>query len=230
MTKAELKRLETEKKHAFIARAYATVLSCIPEQTVMLRNSVQIRLTHQSYNRYIRFHKYDKEMYLDVVGHDEHGARRYERMVEIVHTLSWRTHNEWAVDESLLRTIRTKYIIYPLMLIGNGSIVMTAETIFPLSEKHIGWVYAERTAALHQVGKTSFSASSHKAIRQLIGQAVSAHNQHLHGQCYGYELYRYGRCIDSDCEICGDLLWAIQQIESRLPAACKGMTRRLESG
>lgn len=171
MTKAELKRLETEKKHAFIARAYATVLSCIPEQTVMLRNSVQIRLTHQSYNRYIRFHKYDKEMYLDVVGHDEHGARRYERMVEIVHTLSWRTHNEWAVDESLLRTIRTKYIIYPLMLIGNGSIVMTAETIFPLSEKHIGWVYAERTAALRQVGKTSFSASSHKAIRQMIGQA-----------------------------------------------------------
>lgn len=68
MTKAELKRLETKKKHAFIARAYATVLSCIPEQTVMLRNNVQIRLTHQSYNRYIRFHKYDKDMNIQIFG------------------------------------------------------------------------------------------------------------------------------------------------------------------
>ena len=171
-----------------------------------------------------------REMYLDVVGHDEHGARRYERMVEIVHILSWRTHNEWAVDESLLRMIRTKYIIYPLMITGNGSMVMMTETVFPLPEKHIGWVYAERTVALRQVGRTSFSASSHKAIRQMISQAVSEHNQHMQGQCYGYELYRYGRCVDSDCEICGDLLWAIQQIESRLPAACRGMTRLLESG
>lgn len=68
MTKAELKQLETEKKHAFIARAYATVLSCIPEQTVMLRKNVQIRLTHQSYNRYIRFHKYDKDMNIQIFG------------------------------------------------------------------------------------------------------------------------------------------------------------------
>ena len=181
-------------------------------------------------HRYNDHDHFMREMYLDVVGHDEHGARRYERMVEIVHILSWRTHKEWAVDESLLRTIRTKYIIYPLMLTDNGSMVMTVETIFPLPEKHIGWVYAERTVALRQVGRTSFSASSHKAIRQLISQAVSEHNQHLHGQCYGYELYRYGRCIDGDCEIRGDLPSVMEQIEVRLPAACRGMTRFLESG
>ena len=181
-------------------------------------------------HRYNDHDHFMREMYLDVVGHDEHGARRYERMVEIVHIRSWRTHNEWAVEESLLRMIRTKYIIYPLLLSGDGSIVMTEETFIPLPEKQIGWVYAERNVALRQVGRASFSASSHKAIRQMMGHAVSEHSQHLHGQCYGYELYRYGRCIDSDCDICGDLLWAIQQIESRLPAACQGMTRLLESG
>lgn len=68
MTKAELKRLETEKKHDFIARAYATVLSCIPEQTVMLRKNVQIRLTHQGYNRYIRFHSYGQDMNIQILG------------------------------------------------------------------------------------------------------------------------------------------------------------------
>lgn len=171
-----------------------------------------------------------REMYLDVVGHDEHGARRYERMVEIVHTRSYRTHNEWAVDESLLRMIRTKYIVLPLLQTSNGSVAMTAEVSFPLPENHIGWVYADRNASLRRVGKTSFSASSHMAIRQMIGQVVEQRNRHLHGQCYGFELYRYGRLIDGDCGICGDLPSAIQQIEIRLPAACQGMTCHLESG
>lgn len=128
------------------------------------------------------------------------------------------------------RMIRTKYIIYPLMITGNGSMVMMTETVFPLPEKHIGWVYAERTVALRQVGRTSFSASSHKAIRQMISQAVSEHNQYMQGQCYGYELYRYGRCVDSDCEICGDLLLAHSRSKSRLPRCLPGNNPPPRSG
>lgn len=68
MTKTELQKLETQQKHAFIARAYAAVLSCIPEQTIMLRKDVQIRLTHKGYNRYIRFHKYGMDMNIQIFG------------------------------------------------------------------------------------------------------------------------------------------------------------------
>ena len=94
MTKAELTRLETEKKHAFIARAYATVLSCIPEQTVMLRKNVQIRLTHQGYNRYSRFHNYGKDMNIQIFGdgnvvielsdmsHNEHKEQLFKYVTE----------------------------------------------------------------------------------------------------------------------------------------------------
>lgn len=94
MTKAELKKMETEKKHAFIARAYATVLSCIPEQTVMLRKNVQIRLTHQSYNRYIRFHNYGMDMNIQIFGdgnvvielsealHNKHKEQLFEYVTE----------------------------------------------------------------------------------------------------------------------------------------------------
>ena len=38
------------------------------------------------------------------------------------------------------------------------------------------------------------------------------------------------RCIDGDCEICGDLPSVMGQIEVRLPAACRGMPHLLESG
>ncbi len=62
MTKAEQKKLETEKKYDFIAKTYAVILSSIPEQTKGVRKSVQVRLTHQNYTRYIRFHNYGKDM------------------------------------------------------------------------------------------------------------------------------------------------------------------------
>ena len=90
MTKAELKKLETEQKHEFIARVYATVLPCIPEQTIMLRKHLQIRLTHQGYNRYVRFHSYGMDMNIQIFGdgnvgielnealHNEHTEQLFE--------------------------------------------------------------------------------------------------------------------------------------------------------
>lgn len=68
MTKTELKKLETQKKHEFIAHAYAAVLSCIPEQTIMLRKQLLIRMTHKSYSRYIRFHRYGMDMNIQIFG------------------------------------------------------------------------------------------------------------------------------------------------------------------
>ncbi len=68
MTKAEQKKLATAKKQEFIAKTYAVILSCIPEQTKGVRKSVQIRLTHQNYNRYIRFHNYGKDINFQLYG------------------------------------------------------------------------------------------------------------------------------------------------------------------
>ncbi len=62
MTKAEQKKLETAKKQDFIAKTYAVILSSIPEQTKGVRKSVQIRITHQNSNRYIRFHIYGQDI------------------------------------------------------------------------------------------------------------------------------------------------------------------------
>lgn len=171
-----------------------------------------------------------REMYLDVVGHDERGAKRYERMVNIIEARFRRSHNEWAVDTALLHTIQTKYIILPLLQTSDSGIAMTVAASFPLPANHIGWVYADKAVSLQQIGRVSFTAGSYKAIHRMLSQIIEQHNQNMQGQSYGYELYRYGRCIDGDCEICGDLPSVIEQIEVRLPAACRGMTRFLESG
>lgn len=68
MTKAEQQKLEKAKKHDFIAKTYAVILSSIPVQAKGVRKSVQIRLTHQNYNRYIRFHNYGMDINFLIYG------------------------------------------------------------------------------------------------------------------------------------------------------------------
>ena len=90
MTKAEQKKQATAKKQDFIAKTYAVILNSIPEQTKGVRKSVQIRLTHQNYNRYIRYHNYGKDINfqlygdgnvaieLDEVFHNKHNEQLFE--------------------------------------------------------------------------------------------------------------------------------------------------------
>lgn len=68
MTKAELKKLETEKKYDFITRVYETVLNCIPAETRGYRKKVQVNIMHQNYSRYIRFHAYGADLKFQIYG------------------------------------------------------------------------------------------------------------------------------------------------------------------
>lgn len=68
MTKAELKKLETEKKYDFIIRVYETVLNCIPAETRGYRKKVQVNIMHQNYSRYIRFHAYGADLKFQIYG------------------------------------------------------------------------------------------------------------------------------------------------------------------
>lgn len=68
MTKAELKKLETEKKYDFITRVYETVLNCIPAETRGYRKKVQVNIMHQNYSRYVRFHAYGADLKFQIYG------------------------------------------------------------------------------------------------------------------------------------------------------------------
>lgn len=68
MTKAEAKKMETEKKYDFITRTYETVLQCIPAETRAYRKKVQVRINHQNYSRYVRFHAYGKDLAFQIYG------------------------------------------------------------------------------------------------------------------------------------------------------------------
>ena len=51
MTKAEIKKMETERKYDFINRVYNTILNSIPLETRGHRKKFEVRIVHQNYNR-----------------------------------------------------------------------------------------------------------------------------------------------------------------------------------
>lgn len=61
-------KTENEKKYDFITRAYETILQCIPAETRACRQKVQVRITHQNYSRYIRFHAYGRDLAFQIYG------------------------------------------------------------------------------------------------------------------------------------------------------------------
>ena len=73
-----------------------------------------------------------REMYLDTVGHDEQGLKRYERMVNIVGGRNMRgpKTEEQAVDDAMLKVISGKYFMMPLYLLDHGGLV-ALDAVFP---------------------------------------------------------------------------------------------------
>lgn len=85
MTKAEIKKMETAKKHDFIMRVYEAVLVSIPALTRDSRTKVQIRMTHANYNRYVRFHIYGQDMAILIYG-DGNVAIELKEVFHSAHT------------------------------------------------------------------------------------------------------------------------------------------------
>ena len=66
-------------------------------------------------------------MYLDTVGHDEAGLKRYEHMVNIVSSRfrhGPKTEEQAVDDGAMLKVISEKYITLPLYLMDHSGLAM----------------------------------------------------------------------------------------------------------
>lgn len=85
-----------------------------------------------------------REMYLDTVGHDEAGLKRYEHMVNIVSSRFRHgpKTEERAVDDAMLKVISEKYITLPLYLMDHSGLAMqTTSFNDPWDSGQVGWIY-----------------------------------------------------------------------------------------
>ena len=96
-----------------------------------------------------------REMYLDTVGHDEAGLKRYEHMVNIVSSRFRHgpKTEEQAVDDAMLKVISDKYITLPLYLMDHSGLAMqTTSFNDPWDSGQVGWIYVSKEDALKEFG------------------------------------------------------------------------------
>lgn len=58
ITKKEQKEMEKQNLRSFTQRTFETVMEMIPAGTEQLRSKIQVKITFQNWNRYVRFSSY----------------------------------------------------------------------------------------------------------------------------------------------------------------------------
>ena len=109
-----------------------------------------------------------REMYLDTVGHDEAGLKRYEHMVNIVSSRFRHgpKTEERAVDDAMLKVISEKYITLPLYLMDHSGLAMqTTSFNDPWDSGQVGWIYVAKEDALKEFGGEKMTGAIRKRRR-----------------------------------------------------------------
>lgn len=172
-----------------------------------------------------------REMYLDTVGHDEQGMRRYERMVNIVGSryMHGSKTEERAIDDAMLNIISGKYLMLPLYLLDHSGLAMKTTSFHdPWDSGQVGWIYVSKEDAIKEFGGDKMTGAIKKKAEDLMRSEVAAYDSYLRGECYGYELYKNGELADSCWGFIGSLEDACEAMAGYLPDECKGMVSRLE--
>ena len=177
-----------------------------------------------------------REMYLDTVGHDEAGMKRYERMVNIVSSRFRHgpKTEERAIDEAMQKVISEKYLMLPLYLYDHSGLAMSTESFSgtaPHAERdsgQVGWIYVSKEDALKEFDADKMTGAIRQKADALMRSEVAAYDSYLRGECYGFELYKNGELSDSCWGFMGNFSDVLKDMAEYLPDECKGMVDHLE--
>lgn len=126
-----------------------------------------------------------REMYLDTVGHDEAGMKRYERMVNIVSSRFRHgpKTEERAIDEAMQKVISEKYLMLPLYLYDHSGLAMSTESFSgraPHAEwdsGQVGWIYVSKEDALREFDADKMTGAIRQKADALMRSEVAAYDK-----------------------------------------------------
>lgn len=133
-----------------------------------------------------------------------------------------------AVDAVLVEKIREQHIILPLYLYDHSGITMnTTGFSCPWDSGQVGWIYAAKKDIPEEIGDKNPATSKWEHAEAALKQEVDEYDHFLSGDCYGFELYRSGKEVDSCWGFVGGLEKVRAEMEKHLPDACRGITDNL---
>lgn len=66
----------------------------------------------------------------------------------------------------------------------------------------VGWIYVSKEDALKEFDADKMTGAIRQKADALMRSEVAAYDSYLHGECYGFELYKTG-----SCRIAAGALW-----------------------
>lgn len=173
-----------------------------------------------------------RELYLDTVGNNEQGERRYERLMNRFDTPEHGGYgsNQYqrAFDNALLEAINEKHIILPLYLYDHSGITMnTTGFSCPWDSGQVGWIFATKDVVLKEYGGKNLTAEKREKAKNLLQGEVKYYDSYLCGDCYGFELLENGKMIDSCWGFIGSIDQVLEAIKDYLPDDCTSITENM---
>ena len=141
-----------------------------------------------------------REMYLDTVGHDEAGMKRYERMVNIVSSRFRHgpKTEERAIDEAMQKVISEKYLMLPLYLYDHSGLAMSTESFSgraPHAEwdsGQVGWIYVSKEDALKEFDADKMTGAIRQKADALMRSEVAAYDSYCMANVMGLSFIKTG--------------------------------------
>lgn len=173
-----------------------------------------------------------RELYLDTVGRDERGEQRYGNLLERFDSTEYGGYGfvqyQRAVDNALLEAISEKNVILPLYLYDHSGITMnTTGFTCPWDSGQVGWIYATRDAVLKEYGGKNLTAAKREKAENLLCGEVAHYDCYLRGECYGFELLKNGKTVDSCWGFIGETQEVLEAVREYLPDECKVITEHM---
>lgn len=141
---------------------------------------------------------------------------------------------ERAIDEAMQKVISEKYLMLPLYLYDHSGLAMSTESFSgraPHAEwdsGQVGWIYVSKEDALKEFDADKMTGAIRQKADALMRSEVAAYDSYLHGECYGFELYKNGELSDSCWGFMGNFSDVLKDMAEYLPDECKGMVDHLE--
>ena len=119
-------------------------------------------------------------------------------------------------SKGLMALAESKHLILPLYLFDHSGLAIS---VYDFRDKwdsgQVGWTYASHVDIIKEFGDTS-QENMEKAKHLLISE-VKAYDYYLHGECYGFQLFKDGKEQDSCWGFLGSFNDALASIREHLP-------------
>lgn len=169
-----------------------------------------------------------EDLFIKAAGGGEKGKQKYDALMDSFDLHPGTTEQLRALSRALMAEIEKAYVVLPVYALDHGGLSVSTKSFNdPWDSGQTGIIYASYDKIREEFDVEKVTPEIRLQVENMLNAEVEAYNDYLHGECYGFELYKDGELQDSCWGFIGSIDKACQDIADYLPDNCKAMTSKL---